>query len=65
MKVMSEFSKFHNLPDNIQPPQGNMMPHKLLSYILDLMAHSMGDDKRQALLFDLQEYKQGLPFDLR
>src|SRR6185436_6287003 len=65
MKVMSDFKNYHSLPDNIPPPQGNMMPHKLLSYILDLMAHSMGLEKREALLLELKEYKAGLPFDLR
>jgi hypothetical protein len=65
MKVLSDFKKFHNIPDNIQPPQGNMMPHKLLSYILDVMASSMGQDTRKALIAELDEYKKGLPFDLR
>ena len=65
MKVLSDFKKFHNIPDNIPPPQGNMMIHKLLSYILDVMAFSMGQEKRNALLVELNDYKEGLPFDLR
>ncbi len=65
IKVMNDFSKHHNLPDNIPPPQGSMLPHKLLSYILDLMTHSMGENKRNEILLELKDYKEGLPFDLR
>lgn len=65
LKVMNDFKNHHKLPDNIPPPQGNMMPHKLLSYILDLMTHSMGELKRNEILSELSEYKMGLPFDLR
>jgi hypothetical protein len=65
MKVMNDFQKFHNIPDDVPPPQGNMMPHKLLSYIVDLMAYSMGEEKRNDLMRELNEYKEGLPFDLR
>ena len=65
MKVVSDFKKYHNLPDNIPPPQGNMSPHKLMSYIAELMSHSMGEEKRKSLMEELKIYKQDLPFDLR
>jgi hypothetical protein len=65
MKVMSDFITHHNLPKDIPTPNGNLLPHKLFSYILDLMAHSMGIEKRASLLKELEEYKLGLPFDLR
>lgn len=65
LKAMSDFIAFHKLPKDIPVPQGHIMPHKLLSYILDLMAHSMGDEKREQLVNELNDYKQGLPFDLR
>lgn len=65
MKIIKDFIEFHKLPDTIPPPQGNMLPHKLLSYIADLMAFSMGPKKRDDLIIELEEYKEGLPFDLR
>lgn len=65
MKVITDFIKVHKLPENIDPPKGNMLPHKLFSYITDLMAHSMGTEKREEILKELKEYKESLPFDLR
>lgn len=65
MKVMNDFIKHHNLPGDIAKPQGSMMPHKIFSYIVELMAHSMGEEKRKELIVELNDYKNGLPFDLR
>lgn len=65
LKVLNQFAQHHKIPENINPPQGSVMPHKLFSYILDLMAHSMGDETRKTILSELEEYKRGLPFDLR
>lgn len=65
MKVMSDFCMHHNIHQSIPAPQGNMLPHNLFSYIVNLMAHSMGQDKVNELKKELDEYKQGLPFDLR
>jgi len=64
MKVLNDFREHHNIPDTIPLPSGNMKPHKLLSYILDVMAHSMGEEKRNSILKELEEYKSGLPTDL-
>ena len=65
MKAIRDFKVHHNISEDIPPPQKSMTPDKLLSYILDLMSYSMGEEKRNALLVELNEYKQGLPFDLR
>lgn len=65
LKVLNQFAQHHKVPENVKPPQGSVMPHKLFSYILDLMAYSMGDETRNNLIKELEEYKQGLPFDLR
>lgn len=64
LKIMSDFCQFHNLP-KIKAPQGSVLPHKLFSYILDLMVSSMGEEKREEVMKELKEYKMGLPFDLR
>ena len=65
LKIMNDFKSFHKIPDVIKPPQGNTLPHKLFSYILDLMCYSMGQEKRESILKELDQYKQGLPFDMR
>lgn len=65
MKVIDDFINHHGLHSNIAKPQGNMMPHKLLSFIADIMSHSMGPEKRSSILQELESYKMDLPFDLR
>lgn len=55
----------HGIPQNLPMPTGVMLPHNLLSHIIDLMSRSMGEQKRKTLIEDLEEYKLGLPFDLR
>lgn len=65
LKVMNDFINYHNLPKDIPPPQGHSLPHKLFSYIIDLMSHSMGKEKREELIKELEDYKLGLPFDIR
>lgn len=62
---MNDFRTFHNVPEVIKPPQGSVLPHKLLSYILELMSYSMGQKKRDEICKELEDYKQGLPFDMR
>ena len=64
LKAMNDFMSYHKIP-KIEAPQGNVLPHKLFSYILEVMARSMDEDKRLKLLSDLDEYKNELPFDLR
>ena len=64
LKAMNDFINHHKIP-KIESPQGSVLPYKLFSYILEIMAHSMGEDRRRKLLSDLDEYKNELPFDLR
>ena len=65
LKVLHDFIEHHALPKDLVLPQGNMMIHKIMSCILDVMVHSMGKEKRDEILKDLHTYKLGLPFDLR
>lgn len=65
MKVLNDFCSHHNISSGSLAPSGNMLPHKLFSYILDIMTLSMGEEKRKDLLRELEDYKEGLPFDLR
>lgn len=65
MKVMSDFRKYHNIEETAPPPSQGVLIHAVFSYIADLMSRSMGIEAHQALVKELQEYKQGLPFDVR
>jgi hypothetical protein len=62
---MHDFISHHKLPSNLELPHGAMRMNKVFSCILDVMAHSMGEETRKNLIKELEEYKQGLPFDLR
>lgn len=65
LKVLNDFIHHHNLPKDIPVPNGCALPHKIFSYIVDILAHSMGEEKRNQLIKELEDYKLGLPFDLR
>ena len=65
LKIFSDFRAYHNLPDTIPPPSAGVMIHAVFSYIAELMVQSMGSEKHQELIRELEEYKQGLPFDIR
>lgn len=65
LKALSDFCMHHRISQKLAFPNETMLPHDFLSYILDIMARSMGEDKRLALIYELEEYKKGLPFDLR
>jgi hypothetical protein len=61
LKVLHDFIAHHNLSQDLEKPQGNMKIHKALSCVLDIMSHSMGEEKRDNLLKELDQYIQGLP----
>lgn len=60
---MSDFVDHHNLND-MKLPKREISPHELFTFILDLMASSMGNQKREEIIKELEEYKLGLPSDL-
>lgn len=61
LKAMNDFILHHKLPVSIRRPSGNMNLPTVFSCILDAMAHSMGKEKREMLLKELEEYKHSLP----
>jgi len=65
LKVMSDFIEHNKLPSDLPLPQGNMSLPVAMSCILDVISYSMGKEKRDLILQELEEYKAGLPFDLR
>lgn len=65
LKVMHDFIEYHKITKDLPFPTTGLIMHKSMSYILDIMVHSMGDQKREEILKELEEYKSSLPFDLR
>lgn len=65
LKIMNDFRTHHNIEDTIPPPSAGVLIHVVFSYIASLMAQSMGQEKYDALVKECEEYKQGLPFDVR
>ena len=58
-RIMQEFIEYHHLPD-LPLPGPCLPPHIILSRIYDAMLLSMGQEKRNELLIELEEYKKGL-----
>ena len=65
MKIIQEFIVHHNLPTNLPVPVAGVHNHVALSRIFDIMLHSMGQEKREAVLRDLDEYNMSVPACLR
>lgn len=60
MRILKEFMEFHNIPKDIDLPESHSSMVTVLSCIFDIMLHSMGDDKRNEVLKDLEDYKANL-----
>jgi hypothetical protein len=60
LKVMHDFIAHHNLPKDLPLPQGNLKMNVCFSRILDVMIHSMGEEKREAILKELNEYTNNI-----
>lgn len=64
LKVMRDFLDHHKLP-HLDFPKDGALPHIVFSYIVESLAYSMGAEKRKELIEELEQYKLGLPFDIR
>lgn len=60
LKILDDFIKHHNLPD-LPKPQPNNTVDDALSKIFDIILHSLGDEKRDAILKEVEEYCQSIP----
>lgn len=65
MKILSEFIDFHKLPKDLPMPCPGLSTHVALSRIFDVILHSMGEEKRQEILSNLDEYNMGIPAHFR
>ena len=65
MKILSEFIDFHKLPKDLPMPCPGLSTHVALSRIFDVILHSMGEEKRQEILSNLDEYNMSVPAHFR
>ena len=61
LKIIQEFIVHHNLPINLPVPIAGVSTHVALSRIFDIMLYSMGEEKREAVLRNLDEYNMSVP----
>lgn len=57
---MNDFIIHNDLPKDLPLPKGNMSLDCALSLILDIIVRSMGDQKRDEIIKELEEYKESL-----
>jgi hypothetical protein len=65
LKILQEFIEHHKLPKDLQLPEKAEKLHIGMSKIFDVMLHSMGPEKRNEILIDLDKYKMSLPAHFR
>jgi hypothetical protein len=61
LKIIQEFVAHHKLPANLPVPVAGLSTHVALSRIFDIMLHSMGEEKREEILKNLDEYNMSVP----
>lgn len=65
LKFLHEFIDYHKLPKNLELPDQGELSYLALSKIFDVMLHSMGPEKRQEILSELNRYKMDIPVHFR
>ena len=61
LKILSEFRRHHNLPEDlIPPPQTGQTTPEALASIVDHLLWSMGMSKRDEIIKEVEEYIDGL-----
>jgi len=63
-KILSEAINHFKL-NNLPLPSAGDMTHVALSKIFDIILHTMGEEKREEILKDLDEYIMSIPAVLR
>lgn len=61
LKILDEFKLYHKLSQELPVPTYSLPLHESLSRIFDIMLHSMGEEKRNEILIELDEYAKSLP----
>lgn len=65
LKILHDFIEHHKLSSDLPLPIPGLTTHEALSRIFDVMLHSMGEEKRQETLKNLDEYSMGIPAHFR
>lgn len=60
LKILSEFIIHHGLSKDLPLPVPGLRTDQALSRIFDIITHSLGSEKREALLKELDEYNAGI-----
>lgn len=61
LKILREFIAYHNLSKDLPLPESGLSTEEALSRIFDVMLYSMGEEKRNEFLQDVNEYSKSLP----
>ena len=61
LKILHEFIIHHGLSKDLPLPNAGSSMNVSLSRIFDVMLHSMGREKRDAILADLDQYNLSVP----
>ncbi len=64
-RILKEFIDKHKLDDTLPLPGEGDTNSGALSKIFDLIIHSLGEEKRQQILKECDEYVMGIPAQLR
>lgn len=64
-RILNEFKNHFGLDQNLALPAPEDPTHVALSKIFDIMIQSMGKEKREIILRELDEYLMGVPASFR
>lgn len=62
-KILKEFISYHNLPNDLPVPEMGLFLHVSLARIFNIMIMSMGEEKRNEVLKEAEEYLHSLNSD--
>lgn len=64
-RILHEFCLYHNLSADLPVPSVGLPISVSLSRIFDIMLHSMGQEKRDQMIRESNEYLMQIPASLR
>ncbi len=65
MKILQEFITHHNLSKDLPLPTSGLSTHVALSRIFDVILYSMGEEKREEIMKELDQYNMEIPAHFR
>lgn len=58
MKILHDFIDHHKLCKDLPKPEPGLLIHLSMSRIFDVMLHSMGEEKRNNILKEVEDYNK-------